>query len=150
MMIVQRERLDRCLHEVDALLLDYFERTENAQKGQPKLNMNWAELIRIEGNGNLCLFTAREDEKLQGFAMYVLIKHLHHANTMWALCDILAVNPDVRGQGIATRMVEYACGKFKRMGVDYIVHGYRTVYGVTPLFPKLGFTCIEHSYMKAL
>lgn len=149
-MDIRRERLDRCLNEVDALLLDYFERTENAQKGQPKLEMNWAEIMRIEDNGKLALFTAREGEQLQGFAMYVLVKHLHHASTMWALCDILAVNPDVRGQGIATRMVEHACNKFKQMGIAYVVHGYRTVYGVEPLFPKLGFTCIEHAYMKAL
>jgi|KBSMisStaDraftv2_1062788.scaffolds.fasta_scaffold63971_3 GNAT superfamily N-acetyltransferase len=149
-MQIKREHLERCLNEVDALLNDYFERTENAQKGQPKLEMNWAEIMRIENNGKLALFTAREGNQLQGFAMYVLIKHLHHASTHWAMCDILAVNPDVRRQGIATAMVEHALSKFKHMGIDYVVHGYRTVYGVTPLFPKLGFTCIEHAYMKAL
>lgn len=148
-MDIRRERLPACINDLDKLLLDYFERT-NAQEGQPKLDMNWAQLMGLDDRGHLCIFTARDNGRLRGFGMYVMMKHLHHATTKWAMCDILAVDPDVRGTGVATQIVEHAAKKLKHMNVDYMVHGYRTIYDVKPLFPKLGFTLIEHSYMKAL
>lgn len=135
--------------ELDELLHDYFERT-NAQEGQPKLDMNWRAIQELERNDKLCIFCARIEDKLVGFAMYVLMKHLHHASTLWALCDILAVNPDERGKGIASAIVKHAENKFRYSGVDMMVHGYRTIYDTEPLFGKLGFTCREHVYMKAL
>ena len=148
-MIIKRERLDVCLLDVDRLLLDYFERT-NAQDGQPKLLMDWASMIKLESMGKVALFTARIENKLVGFALYVMYPHLHHGGNIWAMCDILAVDPDQRGKGVATNIVEHAERRFKQMGITQMMHSYRTIYGVTPLFEKLGFTCIEHLYRKAL
>jgi len=148
-MEINREPLRNALNEVEALLLDYFART-NAQEGQPQLDMDWHAFLRIEENGKLMLMTAREDVELRGFAVYVFYPHLHHAHSIWAMCDILAVDPDHRGKGIATAIVQAAMTRFKVMGIDQIVHGFRTVYDTTPLFEKLGFTCIEHIYRKAL
>lgn len=148
-MEIKRERLDRCLHEVAPLLLDYWKRT-NAQEGQPPLNVNWVGFQSLEDAGKLILFTARIEEKLVGYDLYMLYAHIKYVPTMWAMCDTLAVNPDYRGRGIGTELVKYAEKRLKHMGVDYIVHGYRTDYNVTPLFEKLGFTNTERVYMKVL
>ena len=148
-MQIKRERLNECMSEVEPLLLDYFARTE-AQQGQPKLDMDWLAFYKIEAEGKLVILTARKGDELIGFAIYVLFPHLHHSRSLWAMCDILAVNPDHRNQGVATEIVKHAEKRFRVMGVDQLVHGFRTIYDTTPLFEKLGFECIERWYRKAL
>src|SRR5215471_5386034 len=136
MISIKREKLAANMHELDLLLHDYFERTI-AQQGQPKLDMDWSSLGKLETSGHVVLMAARQEDKLVGFALYFLHMHTHHRGVLFALCDILAVNPDHRGQGVATELVLRAERLLRSMGVEYIIHNYRCIYDVEPLFPKL-------------
>src|SRR5262245_7692603 len=132
------EYLHKVHKETDRLIKDYFART-NAQKGQPPFDMDWMHYITLEQRGNLMLFTARERGELIGMAMYMLSPHPHHAGYAFAICDTLGVNPDYRGRGVGRALVEFAEKHLRAHGMDYMLHGYRSVYGVTPLFEKIGF-----------
>jgi GNAT superfamily N-acetyltransferase len=135
--------------ELDILLHDYFSRTK-AKEGIPPLRMNWDVFIKLNEQGHVMLFTARDGERLVGFALYYIHAHLHHMGMMAASCDILAVDVDHRGKGIATAMLKYAEHVFRNRGIDFITQGSRTCYDVEPLFPKLGYRLIEQGYMKEL
>jgi len=149
-MRIRRERLVECLAEVDALIKDYYERTEEAPRGQPPLEMDWQVYANIEKAGNLTIYTARMGNVLVGFAMYLTGYHAQHKGMKFALCNTLAVDPDFRGQGIGTKLVKHAETDFRMSGVGMMIHGFRMVYNTEPLFPKLGFTEIERMYMKVL
>jgi GNAT superfamily N-acetyltransferase len=114
--------------------------------------MDWETYKRIELANALVIFTARDDGKLRGFVMYVLAKHPHHKGMRFATCDIIAVDPDYRGMGIARSLIEYAEEQFKRYvyNVQAVIHNYRTIYDVEPLFEKMGFHNVESVYMKVL
>lgn len=137
--------------ELDVLLKDYFARTV-AKEGLPELRMNWKVYAELSFQGNLALFTARADDgkKLYGFVMYHIQPHLHHMGTIVAACDIIAVDLDERGQGIATKLMAFAEPVLKERGATLITHMSRSCYDVEPLFPKLGFKPLEQAYIKEL
>ena len=54
--------------------------------------------------------------------------------------EYLAVHPDNRGQGIATRLVEHGIAQAKNLRVDLIVMAYKAGVGV---YQRLGFETIE-------
>lgn len=146
----QRERLSDHINECDQLVKDYFDRTI-AWQGMPPLAMNWGLYKKAEEVGNLLFFTARDDDKvMQGFSMYIVSFDPHYHNHKFAQCDILAVRPEWRGRGIGKWLVTHAELALKRHGVDRMIHRFRTIYDVEPLFTKLGFTEVERTYMKVL
>lgn len=135
--------------QMDALLKDYFARTV-ASEGIPPLDMDWERYAELQHHNKLILVTAREDMKLVGFVMYFIIDHLHHKGLRMGICDILAVHVDHRGKRIGRLLVQAGIELLKARDVKAVIHNSRTVYDVDPLFPKLGFELVEHSYMKRL
>jgi GNAT superfamily N-acetyltransferase len=150
-MDIQVEPLKKCVVEMSAILLEYWKATE-AHEGMPPLDMNWEYYTEQEAAQQFVLITARvgADKELIGFAMYIVIMHPHHKTVRFAICDILAVKLGYRDVGIGSKLVKAAEPLLKMYYVKQIVHQCRTVYDVEPLFPKLGFTLIEQSYMKAV
>lgn len=134
---------------MSAILLDYFKQTV-AKEGIPPLDMDWDFYIESAKQDKFVLITARENEELVGFVTYYVNNHPHHKTVMFACCDILAVKLGHRGKGIGTKLVTAAEPLLKMFYVKRVVHASRTVYDVEPLFPKLGFTLVEHNYMKAI
>ena len=135
---------------MDTLLQEYFAKTV-AKEGLPPLRMNWPAYITLNKRNEMLLFVARGvDDELLGFIMYLVHPHLHHIGVTCAACDIIAVRLDMRGSGIAHKMMKEAEPVLRKAGVRYVTHMFRTVYDVEPLFPKLGYKLIEHGYMKEI
>jgi GNAT superfamily N-acetyltransferase len=148
-MKMRREFLYSCEPELDLMIADYYAKT-NAPEGQPPLKMVWRVYRELEQKNALFIVTARDDNILLGFAMYLLLEHPQHGMMPYAFCNTLAVGVEHRGQGIATALVKDAEVRLKAIGMEMIVHGHRMIYKVAPLFPKLGFSLIEQIYMKVL
>ena len=149
-MRLQKEPIVAVHPLLDKLLHDYFRRTM-AKVGVPPLRMNWPAYVTLEQHKNLLVVTAREPvNKLVGFVMYHIYPHLHHMDYICAACDILAVDVDMRGKGIARAMLEYAEPMLRDRGVRIITHMFRTIYDTEPLFTKIGYTLAEQGYMKEL
>jgi GNAT superfamily N-acetyltransferase len=134
---------------MDAILAEYFAATA-AKVGIPALDMDWDFYAEAAQQGKFILITARENEELVGFVTYYVNNHPHHKTVMYAACDILAVKMAHRGKGIGTQLVKAAEPLLKMFYVKRIVHASRTVYDVEPLFPKLGYSLVERSYMKVI
>jgi GNAT superfamily N-acetyltransferase len=106
--------------------------------------------MRLSAADALLLVTARDDGRLVGFVMYLVVPHMHHIGSTIAACDILAVDVDARGRGIARKMMAIAEPMLRERGASYVTHQFRICYDVKPLFPKLGYQLVEQSYMKEL
>jgi GNAT superfamily N-acetyltransferase len=134
--------------ECDALVRDYYARS-NASDGMSELQINWTRYAAMERAGSCFLFTSREAQ-LDGFALYLIYDHMHHANQRIAQCDMIGVRLEARGKAVGRFLVEAAMSLFRAMGVTHIVHQHRLIYDTEPLFEKMGFKKIEVSYMKEL
>lgn len=132
--------------EMDRLLATYF--TDDNPEHIPLL-MDWPTYKILEQQGILHTYTARDGrDALVGAVMYNVIMHPHHAMHRVADCDILCVDPKLRGQGIGRKLMAYAEPKLKALGVSEIIHRHKLVYKVPPLFPSQGYEADEIVYRK--
>lgn len=145
---IQTEPLKHCEQQLDDLLHGYWDSTP-AQEGMPPLDVDWEMFREQEQAGRLVIITARS-RMLLGFAMYIVGRHPKHKTLLAAFCDTLATDVHVRRQGIGTKLVCAAESLLKPMGVEIMIHGFRSVYNDQPLFPRLGFKLIETFFMKRL
>jgi GNAT superfamily N-acetyltransferase len=148
----RREHVGRINEEIEKLVKDYFASTP-AGKDMPELKFKWDMYDQLDKHGALLLVTARGEEtkELCGFVMYHIQPHMHH-DTVVALCDIIAVSPQFRGQGIGAQLISLGEQFTKAQGVSQIVHGFRLDYteGVVPIFQKLEYQAKETWYVKDL
>lgn len=135
--------------EMDELVHDYFERTQ-ASENLPELDIDWPTYIDLERNGNLLVVGAYDDKHLVGFVMYLITKNLHHRTMLNAWCDILAVRPEHRGRHLGRHLMAVAEKRMRDLNVYYINHQFRIDYETKPLFDKLGYDVIEHTYRKRI
>lgn len=142
------EKLVDTLSTVDGLINAYwFATKENA--GHEALDFAWLRYCEMESVEMLHLYTARTDSgDMVGAAIYIITEHPHHKGYVMALCDTLCTAIAVRGLGIARGLMAYAEPRLVAVGVREIVHMQRLVYGVEPLFPKLGYSPFETAYSK--
>lgn len=136
---------------MDAMLHEYFEKTE-AGLGVPKLDMDWDFYLRMEDLDRLALIIARDrgNDELIGFNMYQLCFHPHHKTMPFAYCDIIAVKLGHRHKGVGKKLVLEAEPYLRMYNVQRVIHGFRAVYDVEPLFPRLGYELMDSNYVKAL
>ena len=134
--------------EMDELVHEYYDKLD-ADPELPPLDMNWDLYVHLWEKEHL-LSVAAQDERLQGFVMYHVSYHPHYQRVLFAQCDIIAVRKTARGRGIGRRMMAYAEPLLKSMDVKVVLHNFRSCYGETPLFPKVGYRLFEHNFIKVL
>lgn len=136
--------------EVDVLMHRFYS-VDDKHADLPDLDLDWDHYHALEAQDILLLVTARDPEdKLVGMNLYIIGAHPHYKNDKWAFCDTLAVDPDYRGQGIGKTLVKSSMLLLKERGVRYTAHGYRALYNTEPLFTRLGFMVMDHTYVKEL
>jgi len=148
-MQIMMETLALAESEMDALIKSYYADT-TAQEGIPPLQMVWSFYRSLEDQGRLVIISARESAELIGFAMYMIMPHPQHGGLEHAMCNTLAVATKHRGKGVGTLLVESAEIYLRTTKAAVMLHGFRAIYDVKPLFPKLGFTLTEQIYIKVL
>lgn len=136
-------------NEIHKLVRAYYDVTP-AHTGLPPYDFNWHVYEAAQEADKLLLLTARDHGQLVGFCIYVVTPHPHHVDWLVAECDTIAVAHTHRSKGIGRRVLEIAMGILKDRGVKTIANRYRTCYNTAPLFSELGFTCVEHVYVKEL
>ena len=151
MIVLEHEVLTEPLSkEMMAIYQDYYARSK-ASEGMPPLDFRWEVFFQLQDLGMFRVYTARENGKLLGVAMYVVTEHLHHRGWMVADCDGLSVHLDARGRGIGRLLVNFAADDLKEAGVQIMAHRARAVYDDVPLFEKLPeFKLIEKVYARKL
>jgi GNAT superfamily N-acetyltransferase len=143
------EITDRFIEEADALLREMYTTTV-ASTDIPEYAFNWSKYRNAQHSNIVMLTTARYEEMLVGFALYLVVEHPHHVGTKIGECDAIAINVGLRKNGIGKQLIDFSLDMLRMAGAKFVTHRYRLCYGVEPIFPKLGFRLIEHVYMKDL
>lgn len=151
-----REALDDCFKEMNSLMHDYYEKTI-AHRDVPPLDFDWDYYLELDKQKRIVLVTARVRDNictrlLVGFVFYIVMNHPQYRTTKMALCNTLAVRPEMRGMGIARNLMAKAEDYLRIAEVDRIIHSFRMTYAndESPLFPKLGYEPHEVAYQKVL
>ena len=149
-MYYRAQSLGKCKTEFDVLMHRFYT-VDDKHADLPNLDLDWDQYYDLEAHDKLLFITARNPgDILVGANLYIIGVHPHYKNDKWAFCDTLATDPDHRGQGIGRTLVELALLLLKERGVRFAAHGYRTLYNTEPLFKRLGFMAMDHTYVKEL
>jgi GNAT superfamily N-acetyltransferase len=86
------------------------------------LDPEWVTYETLEKAGMLVIYTVRTDNnKLVGYAVFIMRKHLHYRGHSWALNDIVFVHPDYRDGRIGRKLVRFWEQDLKARGI-HVVH----------------------------
>lgn len=148
--VISTDTLQASSAEVEDIVADYYASTI-ASRDMPPLEFDWPGYLRAERGGATLLITARMDDHMIGFVLYLIIRHPHHMSMSMAMCDMIGVRPEYRGAGLGGSLMEVGEQCLTDMGIDTILHMYREIYGDTiPLFVKRGYVPFERAYIKKL
>ena len=86
------------------------------------LDPEWTTYEHLEKAGMLVIYTVRTvNEKLVGYAVFAMRKHIHYKNHSWAHNDIVFVHPDYRDGRIGRQLVRFWEQDLKARGI-HVVH----------------------------
>lgn len=141
----QLERFDHCVMEIRPLGADHYAEVVTHSPGEYALD---EELYQsIENNGNLRLFTARDQLGiLRGYCAFLVNYDPHSHDTLVATEDSIYIEPSFRGNGRS--FIEYQD--------DYLAHeGINRIYRHVPLtsrhgkiLERTGYAAIQQLYVK--
>lgn len=146
---------------LDDLIALNWEEVEGANPKMP-LHVNWNAMRSLERAGVLKSMILRKDGQFIGYSAYYVQPVLHHASTVWAVADVVYVDPDYRKGWAGVYIIRQGEKMLRELGVKvlYIAvkHpgvpsdlGYkRGRDSVGLLLQKLGFARFEEAWVKYL
>ena len=143
------ETLSQCLDEARPLLVDHWENIA-LNKDTIPLNPLWNIYEKLEETGNLKIITARQDEKLVGYAAYVISPSLHYSSEIIADADVFWLDPNYRKGMAGMRLFKHAEKVLKSYGVTRILNKVKIHFDVGKVFERMGYDPIERVYSKSL
>ena len=148
MVDLQRERVWDVMAEAVPLLME--QKTELAAYQDIEFNPDWERYTRAEKEGFLRVYTAREDERLIGYAVFFVDRNMHYQDSLQAKQDVFYVEQDRRGAAVGSALIQYSEQHLKLEGVQVIHHHAKlhTAFGV--LLERSGYVKLETILSKRL
>ena len=143
------ETLCQCLDEAKPLLVDHWENIA-LNKDTIALDPLWDTYKKLEETGNLKIITARQEEKLVGYAAYVISPSLHYSDQIIADADVFWLDPDYRKGMAGMRLFKQAEKVLKSYGVTRVLNKVKIHFDVGKVFERMGYDPIERVYSKSL
>lgn len=113
-----------------------------------RLDFNWDVYRKLDDDNIIHLTIGRYKDKMVAAALYLIMMDIKRKWKKVATCDTFAVSRDYRGRGFGKLLYYAVEPSLVALGVNEIQNGYREVYNVEPLFPKLGFYAEQRMYVK--
>ena len=149
MILYHVEKLKDCASEAMPLIEAHWQEIALHQD-TIQLNPNWQQYFRLEEEGKLHVYTAREDEKLVGYFVMIVVPHLHYSDHSFAHNDVIYVDPEYRKGFTAWRLIKFATEQLELAGVSVMMINIKRHKPFDKLLQRLGFTETESIYSKRL
>lgn len=112
----QEEKFSDIFDEAVPLLQRHFEEIAR-HKDRVPLAPNVPGYVVAEERGALCICTARDDEKLIGYVVYLVGPADHYSTTVFAESDIYWIAPEHRNLTIGSQLFGFTEERLKLRGV---------------------------------
>lgn len=111
------------------------------------LKLDWGTYMRLDEEGTLLSFTAREGADLRGYAIFLTTPHLLHSLTRMAINHMIFVHPSNRGTA-GPRLIEYAERELKALGIEVVGYHVQKRLDWSPILARKGYEEGEVSWLK--
>lgn len=149
MITYARETLFDVVDEVDGLLRQHYDEL-TLHKDKIKLDPMWGEYRALESAGKFVLFTARDDGKLVGYSAFFVVPHMHYADTVMALNDVLYLHADYRKGRTGIKLIQYAESVLREFGVQKLTYHIKHSLDWSPILHHMGYSDEEKIVGKML
>lgn len=154
MQVFSLEKLSDCMAEIQPILRNEHWEEVGHYKDIP-IDMQWDKYQALQEIGKLRCFTVREpmnqefkETILEGYAFFIVDKHLHYKNTLVASQDILFVRKPYRG--IGKEFLKWCDEQLKLEGVVTVTHHAKPWFNYGELFEKMGYEKAETIWARRL
>lgn len=131
---------------MELMLAHYKEVGGFKDSNKIKLAPNW-DLYRTLGkNGNIVMFTIRDDKMLIGYNFYMVASHPHYRNSIIAEADSLYLIPKFRKGYTGYKLIKYSIDKLKKR-VDAITLNTHVDFDFKSIAIRLGFKPLEQKFV---
>lgn len=144
----QVECFDDVIGEIKPLLEKHWQEIA-MYKDRINLNPDYGKYKSMEDIGALHIVTVREDSnKLIGYFISMVIPNIHYKDNLFAVNDILYIDPSYRGKSVGIKMFKFAEQELRNLGVDVITLHSKTYMDLGKLVGRLGYEHVENNYAK--
>jgi GNAT superfamily N-acetyltransferase len=142
-----REDLYEVKDEAAHLLEKHWEEIA-LNKEKIKLNPDWNAYDAMYKSGQLGIYTARKNGKLIGYFVVVATPSLHYKDHLFAVNDIIYLDPEHRKGFVGIKLIKFAEEDLKKFGVSVFTINTKVHKPFDSLMERLGFNLIERVYSK--
>ncbi len=114
----------------------------------PEPNIDHDQFTSLDEAGKLQVVTAREDGKLVGFHISMVLNDIFYKHILTAYVCFYYLKPESRGKGNGASMFAFADNGFKDLSVERIFMSRKIYMKNEKLFDSLDYTKIEETYTK--
>jgi GNAT superfamily N-acetyltransferase len=104
---------------LEDLLIEHWQEVEQLHDEMP-LDVDWPKYLMLERMGIYKAVVARRGKKLIGYAAYFLQPPLHHSHKVWAVNDVLYLDPAYRKGRTGDNLIGAAEGLMRDLGAHLI------------------------------
>lgn len=134
-------------HEVDTLFYKHWEEIA-INKDKIKLNPDWGFYEALYSQGLLGVYTVRHSGKLVGYFVVIAKSHPHYKDHLFAVNDIIYIDPDFRKGPVGLKLIKFAESDLKSKGVSVLAVNTKVHKPFDAVLERLGFTNTERLYTK--
>lgn len=102
----------------------------------------------VSKNGALRIYTARKENVLVGYNVFVVRGHPHYRASVSANQDIIFLNDKMREGFAGYRFMKWCDDQLKREGVQTIYQHVRITRNFGPLLERMGYRLMDLIYAK--
>ena len=147
MISVERETFCEIIDDIFPLLSAHWQEVEWGQDVIP-LNPDLSVYKTADEAGTVALFGMRDNGELVGYNTFWIYKHPHHADTVFAVNDMLYIKPKYRNGEDAPNLVWFCEQILKAEGCDVITYHMKYNKSFKTLMDAQGYEHTECVYSK--
>ena len=149
-MITYQTELLHCVIEELKPLIECHQEEVDLFRGKVLLNPAYEKYVAMSKMDMLHLSTVRDGDTLIGYYLSVIQPHLHYSDVLYAINDILYLDPSYRHREIAEGLLEYVEDEYRSLGVTVMTLNMKYNVRFESLMEKRGLEKKEELYMKYL
>lgn len=148
MISYQKEKLIGILDVMMPMLEKHWDEVAG-NKDKIKLDPDYNTYLKMESEGYLHVYTARDEGRLIGYSIFIVTYHLHYQTVKYANNDIIYIEPGYRKSEVGAGLIAQAeQGLMYDEGVDVIMMSMKAKKPFEKTMTRQGYSLFEYNYAK--
>lgn len=135
--------------KAEPLFQEHYEEIAR-NKDLMKLNVNWPLYEELNDKQALFVYLAMRDNVCIGYSLNLITSHLHYADLMYALNDVLFVKKEFRGGRLGLQLIKATEDHARSLGCKMLLWHAKENTALAKLLPKLKYGVQEIMYSKEI